>query len=165
MPPWRRGLFRLLNESSSKEEDLSSWSFLGAEPTLELPFETASFLALDQERLWRTITPQNKLIERLTPETTETWTSYDTAPELSEPIEHLFDTLLKQEWTLKQENTEILTIQPKQEMLTNVNMGGPSGKPFRQAQPLNEETTKVMEIKLNQLKPFSGKQEDLKKFL
>ena len=32
-------------------------------------------------------------------------------------------------------------------------------------QPLNEETTKVSEIKLNQPKPFNGKQEDLKKFL
>ena len=50
-------------------------------------------------------------------------------------------------------------------MLTNTNMGGPSVNQFFQALPLNEETTKATEIKLNQPKPFSGKREDLKKFL
>ena len=164
MPPWRRGLFRLLDESSSEEEDTLSRSFLGAEPTLEPPIKTTSFLALDQEHLWRTVTPQNEPIKRSTPETTETWTSYDTAPELSKPVEHLFDALLRQEGTLKQEDTEILTIKP--EMSTDANMGGPSVNPFMQAQPLSEEPTKAMEIKLNQPKPsFTGKQEDLKKFL
>ena len=44
-------------------------------------------------------------------------------------------------------------------------MGGPSGNPFSQALPLTEETTKATEIKLNQPKPFTGKREDLKKFL
>ena len=97
MLPQRRGLFRLLNESSSEEEHSLSRSFLGAELTLEPPIETTSFSALDQEHLWRTVTPQNELIERPTPETTETRTSYDTAPELSEPVEHLFDALLRQE--------------------------------------------------------------------
>ena len=94
---------------------------------------------------------------------TKTWTSYDTAPELSEPVEHLFNTLLRQERTLKREDTKILTI--KREMSTDANMGGPSVNPFAQALPLNEETTKATEIKLNQPKPFSGKREDLKKFL
>ena len=96
---------------------------------------------------------------------TETWTSYNTAPELSEPVEHLFDALLKQEWTIEWEDTEILTIEPKREMLTNTNMGGPSGNTFGQAQPLNKDTMKASEIKLNQPKPFTGKREDLKKFL
>ena len=50
-------------------------------------------------------------------------------------------------------------------MATNANMGGPSVNPFAQALPLNEETIKATEIKLNQPKPFTGKQEDLKKFL
>ena len=50
-------------------------------------------------------------------------------------------------------------------MATDTSMGGPSVNPFMQALPLTEETTKVMEIKLNQPKPFTGKQEDLKKFL
>ena len=50
-------------------------------------------------------------------------------------------------------------------MSTDTSMGGPSVNLFTQAQPLGEETTKVTKIKLNQLKPFSGKQEDLKKFL
>ena len=50
-------------------------------------------------------------------------------------------------------------------MLTDANIGGPSVNPFTQAQPLNEETTKATEIKLNQPKPFTGKWEDLKKFL
>ena len=50
-------------------------------------------------------------------------------------------------------------------MLTDANMGGPSVNPFAQALPLGKETMKVTEIKLNQLKPFSGKQEDLKKFM
>ena len=107
MPPQRRGLFRLLDKSSSSSEDTLSRSFLGAEPTLKPPIETTSFSAFDQEYLWRTATPQNEPIERLTPETTETWTSYDTAPELSEPVEHLFDTLLRQERTLEREDTEI----------------------------------------------------------
>ena len=97
MPPRRRGLFRLPDKLSSEEEDTLSRSFLGAELTIEPPIETTSFLALDQEHLWRTVTPQNEPIERLTPETTETRTSYDTAPELSEPVEHLFDALLRQE--------------------------------------------------------------------
>ena len=70
--------------------------------------------------------------------------------------------LLRQERTLEQD-TEILTIKPKQEMSTDANMGGPLVNPFAQA--LNEETTKATEIKLNQPKPFTGKQEDLKKFL
>ena len=50
-------------------------------------------------------------------------------------------------------------------MATNTSMGGPSANPFTQAFPLTEETAKAMEIKLNQPKPFTGKQEDLKKFL
>ena len=50
-------------------------------------------------------------------------------------------------------------------MATDTSMGGPSGNPFAQALPLTEETTKAMEIKLNQPKPFTGKREDLKKFL
>ena len=163
MLPQRRGLFRLLDESSSEEEDPLSRSFLGAEPTLEPQIETTSFLAFDQEHLWRTVTPQNEPIEWLTPETTETQTSYETAPELSKPVEHLFDALLRQERTSKWEDTEILTIRP--EMSTDANMGGPSVNPFAQALPLIEETTKATEIKLNQPKPFTGKQEDLKKFL
>ena len=113
--------------------------------------------------MWRTATPQNETIEQLTPKTTETWTSYETAPELSEPVEHLFDTLLRQERTLKREDTEILMIRP--EMSTNANIGDPSVNPFAQALPLTKETMKAMEIKLNQPKPFTRKQEDLKKFL
>ena len=50
-------------------------------------------------------------------------------------------------------------------MATDANMGGPSVNPFTQALPLTEETTKATEIKLNQPKPFTGKREDLKKFL
>ena len=53
----------------------------------------------------------------------------------------------------------------KPETTTDANMEGPSVNPFVQALPLNEETTKVTEIKLNQLKPFTGKREELKKFL
>ena len=37
--------------------------------------------------------------------------------------------------------------------------------PFSQAIPLTKETTKATEIKLNQPKPFTGKCEDLRKFL
>ena len=111
-------------------------------------------MALDQEHLWRTVTPQNKPIERPTPETTETRTSYDTALELSEPVEHLFDALLRQERTAEQEETEVLTI--KTEMATDTSMGGPSANPFTQAFPLTEETAKATEIKLNQLKPFTS---------
>ena len=122
-----------------------------------------SFSALDQEHLWRTATPQNELIEQPTPKTTETWTSYETAPELSEPVECLFDALLRQERTSKCEDTKILMIRP--EMSTDANMGGPSVNPFTQALPLTKEATKATEIKLNQLKPFTGKWEDLKKFL
>ena len=88
----------------------------------------ASFSAFDQEHLWRTATPQNEPIERPTPKMTETQTSYDTAPELSKPVEHLFDALLIQERTLEREDTKILTIKP--EMATNANMGGPSVNPF-----------------------------------
>ena len=163
MLPQRRGLFRLLNKSSSSSENTLSRSFLRAEPTLEPPIKMTSFSAFDQEHLWRTATLQNEPIKRLTPKTTETRTSYDTAPELSEPVEHLFDALLRQERTLEREDTEILTIKP--EMSTDANMGGPSVNPFTQALPLTEETTKATEIKLNQPKPFTGKQEDLKKVL
>ena len=48
-------------------------------------------------------------------------------------------------------------------MATNANMGGPSVNPFAQALPLTEETTKAMEIKLNQPKPFTGKKGELEK--
>ena len=58
---------------------------------------------------------------------------------------------------------EILTIEPKRKMSTDTNMGGPSTNLF--GQPLSEETTKATEIKLNQTKPFTGKREDLIKFL
>ena len=116
-----------------------------------------SFLALDQGHLWRTATPQNKPIEQPIPEMTKTQTSYDTAPELSEPVEHLFDTLLRQELTIEPENTEILTIKPEPEMLMDTNMGGPLVNPFAQAQLLGKETTKSTEIKLNQPRPFTGK--------
>ena len=88
---------------------------------------------------------------------------YNTAPELSEPVEHLFDALLRQEQTIEQEDTKVLTI--KTEMATDTSMGGPSGNPFSQALPLTKETTKAMEIKLYQPKPFTRKREDLKKFL
>ena len=53
----------------------------------------------------------------------------------------------------------------KTEMATDTSMGGPSANPFTQAFPLTEETAKAMEIKLNQPKPFTGRREDLKKFL
>ena len=81
-----------------------------------------SFSAFDQEHQWRTATPQNEPIERPTPEMTETQTSYNTAPELSKPVEHLFDALLRQERTIEQEDTEVLTI--KTEMATDASMGG-----------------------------------------
>ena len=142
MPPQMRGLFRILNKSSSKEEDTLSRRFLGAE--LEPLIETTSFLAFDQEHLWRTATLQNEPIKRPTPETTKTWTSYNTAPELSEPVEHLFDTLLRQERTLEQEDTEILTIKPEMSTDANRGGGGPSVNPFVQAQPLAEEATNTM---------------------
>ena len=162
-PPRRRGLFRPPDELSSEEEDTLSRSFLGAEPTIEPPIETTSFSALDQEHLWRVATPQNEPVERPTPETTETRTSYDTAPELSEPVEHLFDALLRQDRPIERTETEISTVIPEREMATDASMGGPSVNPF--APITGEETTKVSEIKLNQPKPFTGKREDLKKFL
>jgi Ty3 transposon capsid-like protein len=83
--------------------------------------------------------------ERPTPETTDTQESFATVPESTE---QLFDTSSK-----KRRETEINTAM----------VGGPAEK---KTDPMEvDQPEKKGELKLNQPKPFTGKREDLKKFL
>ena len=95
MPP-RRLHFRLPSRTPTPSDDEPSplsRSFLGGEPT-EQP---TNFGALDFEQLWRIpATEPEPEQEQQTPETTDTQESFASAPELSEPTERLFNTLLEQ---------------------------------------------------------------------
>ena len=122
---------------TTKELDSLGRSFLGGEPT-EQP---TNFRTIDFEQLWRT-TEQ----DRRTPETTETRESFATAPELSEPTEKLFRTLLER----KPEPT-------KRKMASS----------SRDVNIFDTTTSDEQkgELKLNPPKPFTGKRENLRKFV
>ena len=86
--------------------------------------------------------------ERRTPETTETTgtqESFKTVPELSEPVERLFETLFA----------------PKKQTSLEINAMAGSSTDVT----MKDGTTKPTELKLNQPKPFTGKREELKKFI
>jgi hypothetical protein len=94
--PW---FFKPPSEPSSKEGDetyhLSRSLDLGAEPSERLPgnFPSTSFTSFpfELDSSWRPATPEQ---ERPTPDTVTTQDSFDTAPEISEPVEKLIEALL-----------------------------------------------------------------------
>ena len=133
--------------TSPEETNLLSRIFL-REPTVE-PTEPSlvatSFDLWNQEHLWRAPATET---ERRTPETTDTQDSYATVPELSE---RFFNTLLKQKKPVK--------------LNINTMSGGPSEKKKNPDVEMIDGTPKPTELKLSPPKSFTGKREDLKKFL
>ena len=135
MPP--KGWYRPPSHSSSEDETnpLLSRSTLGGEPT---EFEPRT-IDLDTFDL-----------------TTDT-ASYNTAPELSEPVEWLFETLKKQMATIDKGKGPIGN--PFDKPIQTTIIGGES---LKDATPkFNTDKT----VKLNNPKPFTGKWEELEKFL
>jgi hypothetical protein len=122
----KRSLFKSPAESSEEENPPLSRSFIGGEPSEPKP--TIEYGAFDFE-------------------TTDTG-SFETAPELSEPTQRLFESLLKSPRTDKKK-------QP---------MSGPFGKKTED-KPKADDYERPMLIKLNDPKPFTGKREELQKFL
>ena len=100
-----------------------------------------------------TRTPPNEPVERPTPETTETGTSYNTAPVLSEPTERLFDALLNRRREFESESES----EPEPDR-------NPNPEP-KEPMATTPKVEKPSEIKLNPPKPFTGKREELGKFL
>ena len=142
-PRQTRSLFSAQGYSSDPDSDINplSRSIVG-EPTERI---VTSFLPFDQDDLWErpvitapTLTDQLRLV---TPEPELTEMSYDTVPETNKP----------------ESETETIEI--------NTNMVGGSSKLWDD--PMEEDTKndEPKAIKLNLPKDFSGKREDLKKFL
>lgn len=138
------------NESSSEEEQETEQennpltrSFVGTEPTEPTRLDYRPF---DTDSSWKPKTPEptrpRALDSDLTEPTTET-ASFETAPELSEPAEQLFGALLNKE---------------KKSTLTN--MTGESSNDMKV-----DTVDKPVKVKLNEPKPFTGKREELGKFL
>src|SRR6202789_3849251 len=96
----RRGTIRPPSVSSSDEEpNTLSRSLLGGEPTEP----TEQLDPFNDEHLWGTSTQRTEPEfehepepEQRTPATIDTQDSFETAPELSEPVEHFFGAVLKQ---------------------------------------------------------------------
>jgi hypothetical protein len=130
-----------------------SRSFLGIELTEEA---AVSFRPFDLGSSWRPATPE---LERRTPETTETsntQASYQTAPELSEPVEHLFDALLEQnEPRSPWRSTTPKPDEPDTSIMATMEIDSKNLK----------ETSKSSELKLSPPKSFTGKREELDDFL
>jgi hypothetical protein len=141
--PW---FFRPPSAPSSEEEDetdhLSRSLDLGAEPAERLPIEFAStgFSPFELDSSGRPATPE---IEQLTPDTTTTQDSFDTAPEISEPVEKLLEALFKSN-------------KPKQPAEVTINVMSEGKKPD---DPMTSDssTTKKAELKLSPPKDFTGK--------
>lgn len=95
--------------------------------------------------MWGTSATEPELKpKQKTPETTQD--DFVTVTEITKPLEHLINTLLEQR---KPEVT--------------INMAGTSNNTEEKINV--DEPEQKGELKLNQLKPFRGKREDLKKFL
>jgi hypothetical protein len=110
--------------------------------------------------------PINEPEER-TPETTESQGSYQTVPELSEPVENLFSALLDQKGKSSLPEPEQKSIQTAI-IETNKTMAGPDEKRSEGSTDKDKTETKTKEPslkKMNMPKPFTGKREELKKFL
>jgi hypothetical protein len=144
----RRSWFiKPLSTSSSKEEDetdhLSRSYDLGAEPAERSPFASTSFAPLNFEISWRPTTP----IKGRTPETTTTQDSFDTAPEISEPTEKLFEALFNSK-------------KPKQSTEVTINVMAGGKEPEKQDDPMTgNSSTKKAELKLSPLQRTSLEKE------
>ena len=86
--------------------------------------------------------------EHKTPETTETQDSFATVPEISKEFEKRVDVILDQ----------------KKPEITISTMSTAEGKKPETEMPVDKPEQRG-ELKLNHPKPFTGKREDLKKFL
>jgi hypothetical protein len=107
-----------------------------------------SFTPFNREDLWRA--PATRT-ERRTSETTGTGDSFNTAPILNEWTETFFEELVKYNQKKKPETTINTMTGPEENKPDNrMNVDKPDRKG---------------ELKLNQPKPFTGKREELKKFL
>ena len=102
----------------------------------------SSFDPFNQEELWREPTTGP---ERRTPETSCTLDSFNTAPVDSEPDEKIVDNTTEQRNT--EPELEINMVQPDTVMQP----------PTTQLKPIK--------LKINPLKPFSGKRDEFDKFL
>ena len=142
---WRRRPTRSLfsakeySSESDSEEDPLSRSLVG-EPTERI---LTSFSTFDRDDLWErtavTVPTLTNQPRQITPEPEHTETSYNTVPE-----------------TKQESETEIIEI--------NTNMVGESSK--MRDDPMDDfKKDDPLVIKLNLPKDFSGKREDLKKFL
>jgi hypothetical protein len=84
-------------KKETKQINLSRSLDLGAEPSERLPgnFPTTTFTSFpfEQDSSWRPATPKQ---EQPTPDTVTTQDSFDTAPEISEPVEKLIEALFNQ---------------------------------------------------------------------
>jgi hypothetical protein len=95
--------------------------------------------------------------ERQTPETIDTLDSFNTAPLIEESTEHLFDELLEYNRPTHQNKPFEINI--------NTMDSSSDKKPATDNKMNVDEPERKGELKLNQPKPFTGKREDLKKFL
>ena len=132
---------------------------LGGEPTEP----TEQLDPFNNEHLWGTSTQRTEPEfehepepEQRTPATIDTQDSFETAPELSEPVEHFFGALLKQKpkspTSFNESEMDLNTMNTE----TEQNLGSMNA---------DTDNSKHGELKLAQPKPFSGKRGELDDFL
>ena len=162
----RRGVFRFNRTPTppSEEENPLSRSTIGLEPTEATP----NFLPFEAEPSRRTVTPETQP----TPNTTETGSSYHTALHITEPFEHLVNEVLERR---NQRNKVNIETSSKTETGLLLRTARPLPSESEETEPEEERpiktypimefeapapqtTTKATELKLNQLKPFTGKE-------
>jgi hypothetical protein len=141
-----------------------SRSLLG-EPTEQV---IVGFQPFDAGTSWRTVTlEQEQRNPETDTETSDTQASYQTAPVLSEPVEHLFDALLDQNeprnpWrppTPERRNLNDTDTETQTDKSIEINMAG-EGMSIDTAP--KERTN---ELKLNAPKQFTGKRSDVDEFV
>ena len=164
-----------LSPSDEEEDNLLTQSFIGAEPTkTEGP---VPFQGFNVETSWYRPEPETQSTAP-----TSSRESYQTAPELSEPVEKLFQSIL-------QKNERITDKTPEPSNINTIKIDHPDTKPktpenpdpmpnmpperspiqrssinpihFPELPPASRPT----ELKLAVLKPFTGNREDLNGFL
>ena len=148
----RKGTFGIYDEFNDSPSPLSeeeipenlTRSLIGLEPTERTP------RPFDQEQLWRAPATEPEP-ERKTLDTTDTQDSFATVPEIMKEFERLIDTVLDQR-------------KPEVTINTMANEGKKPEGTQEDKMPIDEPERKG-ELKLNHPKPFTGKREELKKFL
>ena len=151
MMTWK-GTFGIYDEfddspSPSSEEEIPenlSRRLIGLEPT------ERTLRPFDWEQLQRAPAAEPEP-EHKTPDTTDTQDSFATVPEITKEFERLIDAVLDQR-------------KPEVTINTMANEGKKPEGAQEDKMPIDEPEWKG-ELKLNHLKPFTGKREELKKFL